>query len=52
MIHTRICDLLGIEHPIISAPMSGGIAGAELVAAVSEAGGFGLIGAMTTGGSD
>jgi len=52
MIHTRICDLLGIEHPIISAPMSGGIAGAELVAAVSEAGGFGLIGAMTTGGPD
>src|SRR5258706_1845859 len=52
MLHTRICDLLGIEHPIISAPMSGGIAAAELAAAVSEAGGFGLIGAMTTGGPD
>jgi len=23
MLHTRICDLLGIEHPIISAPMAG-----------------------------
>jgi nitronate monooxygenase len=43
MIHTRICDLFGIEHPIISAPMSG-TATAELAAAVSEAGGLGLIG--------
>jgi len=23
MLHTRLCDLLGIEHPIISAPMAG-----------------------------
>src|SRR5215203_6686079 len=43
MIHTRICELLGIEHPIINAPMSG-TATAELAAAVSEAGGLGLIG--------
>ncbi len=43
MLKTRLCDLLGIDHPIISAPMGSG-AGAELVAAVSEAGGFGLIG--------
>ena len=50
MLHTRICDLLGIEHPIISAPMSGGTAAADLAAAVSEAGGFGLIGGMTAGG--
>ena len=52
MLHTRICDMLGIEHPIISAPMSGGIAAADLAAAVSEAGGFGLIGGMTTGGPE
>src|SRR5260370_25465028 len=52
MLLTRICDMLGIEHPIISAPMSGGIADADLAAAVSEAGGFGLIGAMTTSGPD
>ena len=43
MLNTRLCDLLGIEHPIISAPMAGA-AGGELAAAVSEAGGFGLIG--------
>lgn len=46
MLHTRICELLEIEHPIISAPMAGA-ATAELAAAVSEAGGFGLIGAGT-----
>ena len=23
MLHTRLCDLLGIKHPIISAPMAG-----------------------------
>ena len=44
MLRTRICELLGIEHPIISAPMAG-TATAALAAAVSEAGGFGLIGA-------
>ncbi len=39
---TRICDLLGIEYPIIQGGMSW-IANAELAAAVSEAGGFGII---------
>src|SRR5215831_6012077 len=43
MLHTRICDLFGIEFPIICAGM-GGIACAELAAAVSEAGGLGTIG--------
>jgi nitronate monooxygenase len=43
MLHTRICDILGIEFPIISAGM-GGVAGAELAAAVSEAGGLGTLG--------
>ena len=43
MLRTRICELLEIEHPIISAPMAG-TATAALAAAVSEAGGFGLIG--------
>src|ERR671916_1407491 len=50
MIRTRLCDLLGIEHPIISAPMAG-TAGAALAAAVSAAGGFGLIGG-SGGGPD
>ena len=41
--HTRLTQKLGIEHPIISAPM-GLAAGGRLAAAVSEAGGLGLIG--------
>ena len=49
MLHTRICDLLAIEHPILSAPMAG-TANAALAAAVSEAGGLGLIGGSTPGG--
>jgi NAD(P)H-dependent flavin oxidoreductase YrpB (nitropropane dioxygenase family) len=48
MLHTRICDLFGIEHPIISAPMAGS-AGGELAAAVSEAGGLGTIGGSGAG---
>ena len=40
---TRICDLLHIEYPIIQAPMAW-IAGAELAAAVSNAGCLGTIG--------
>ncbi len=41
--HTPICDLLGIEVPIFLAGM-GGVAYAEVCAAVSEAGGFGTLG--------
>jgi enoyl-[acyl-carrier protein] reductase II len=41
---TRLTELLGIEHPVMLAGM-GGVAYAELVAAVSDAGGFGTIGA-------
>lgn len=44
MLHTRLCDVLGIEHPIISAPMAGA-SDAALAAAVSAAGGLGMIGA-------
>ncbi|MFC1994668.1 NAD(P)H-dependent flavin oxidoreductase [Chloroflexota bacterium] len=40
---TRICELLGIEYPIIQAPMTW-ICGAELTAAVSNAGGLGTLG--------
>ena len=39
---TRLCDLLGIEYPIIQGGMVW-IANAELAAAVSSAGGLGLI---------
>jgi NAD(P)H-dependent flavin oxidoreductase YrpB (nitropropane dioxygenase family) len=43
MLKTRICELFGIDYPIISAGM-GGVAFAELAAAVSEAGGLGTLG--------
>jgi nitronate monooxygenase len=42
-ISTPLTDLLGIKHPILSAPMAI-IAGVRLVTAVSEAGGFGILG--------
>ena len=42
-LQTRLTERLGIIHPIISAPM-GLIAGGRLAAAVSNAGGLGLIG--------
>src|SRR4051794_38859474 len=51
MLHTRICELFEIEHPILNAPMGGGDAPGELAAAVSEAGGLGLIGGTTRHGA-
>ena len=42
--HTRICDVLEIEYPIIQAGM-GGFSDPPLVIAVSEAGGLGTLGA-------
>lgn len=42
-IRTPLCDLLGIEYPIMLAGM-GGVSYAELAAAVSEGGGFGTLG--------
>lgn len=44
MIKTELCELLGIEHPIIQGGMAW-VATAELVSAVSNAGGLGVIGA-------
>jgi nitronate monooxygenase len=42
-LRTRLTDKLGIEHPILLAPM-GVMAGGRLAAAVSDAGGLGIIG--------
>jgi nitronate monooxygenase len=42
-IKTSLTALLGIKHPILSAPMDT-IAGARLASAVSAAGGFGILG--------
>jgi NAD(P)H-dependent flavin oxidoreductase YrpB (nitropropane dioxygenase family) len=40
---TTLCDTLGIEHPIFAAPMGPDVTGADLVAAVSNAGGLGIL---------
>jgi enoyl-[acyl-carrier protein] reductase II len=45
-LHTPICDKLGIEYPIFLAGM-GGVSLSKLAAAVSNAGGLGIIGAAT-----
>jgi enoyl-[acyl-carrier protein] reductase II len=42
-LHTPICDLLGVPHPILLAGM-GGVSFAPVCAAVSAAGGFGSLG--------
>src|SRR5215471_9566543 len=41
-LHTTLCERLGIEHPIVQSGM-GRIAGPDLVAAVSNAGGLGVL---------
>ena len=44
MIHTRLCDILGIKFPIFQGGMAW-VATGELAGAVSNAGGLGIIGA-------
>jgi len=43
VLKTPLCNLLGIEHPIIAAPMGPDLTGPEFVAAVSNAGGLGIL---------
>jgi nitronate monooxygenase len=45
---TRVCEILEIDYPIVLAGM-GGASGPELVAAVSNAGGLGVLGAAACG---
>lgn len=45
-LHTRICDLLGVQFPIVQTGM-GWVSGAALTAATSAAGGFGILAAAT-----
>jgi nitronate monooxygenase len=51
ILRTKLCDMLGIEYPILSAGMGPSLVGektgapAQLVVAVSEAGGLGVLGA-------
>ncbi len=47
-LRTPLCDLLGIDYPIMLAGM-GGVSYAEVCAAVSEAGGFGTLGMASVG---
>ena len=42
-LHRPVCDLLGCRYPLVLAGM-GGVSRSELVAAVTHAGGFGLLG--------
>jgi enoyl-[acyl-carrier protein] reductase II len=49
MIHTPVCDLLKIRHPIVMGGMAGGTS-VPLVAAVSNAGGLGILGMASTPG--
>lgn len=50
MLTTPLCALLGIERPILNASMATTATG-ELAAAVSEAGGFGMIGGTNPEGA-
>ncbi|TCO83672.1 nitronate monooxygenase [Plasticicumulans lactativorans] len=43
ILHTPLCELLGCRYPLILAGM-GGVARSALVAAVTQAGGFGFLG--------
>ena len=45
-LHTRVCDLFGVEFPIVQTGM-GWVSGAQLTAATSEAGGLGILAAAT-----
>ena len=48
MIKSRVCEILGIKYPIFQGGMAW-VADAELAAAVSNAGGLGLISAINAG---
>jgi NAD(P)H-dependent flavin oxidoreductase YrpB (nitropropane dioxygenase family) len=46
VLHTRFCDLVGVEYPIVQTGM-GWVSGAGLTAATASAGGLGLIASAT-----
>jgi len=45
VIRTAFTEMLGIEHPVVSAGMGAGMADGDLAGAVSHAGGLGVVGA-------
>jgi NAD(P)H-dependent flavin oxidoreductase YrpB (nitropropane dioxygenase family) len=52
MFNTRVTELFGIEYPIIQGALGGGLSRAELVSAVSNAGGLGMITSLNYTTSD
>lgn len=52
MLRTTLTDLLGSSVPVLNAPMGSGHAGSELAAAVTAAGGTGMIGVSRGVSSD
>ncbi len=48
-LHTRFCDLVGCRHPVVQTGM-GWVSGASLTTATSDAGGFGILAAVTMTG--
>lgn len=46
VLHTRACDLFGVQYPIVQTGM-GWVAGARLTAATSAAGGLGILASAT-----
>jgi NAD(P)H-dependent flavin oxidoreductase YrpB (nitropropane dioxygenase family) len=46
MLHTTVCEMLGISHPVVQAGMARYGTSADLVAAVSAAGGLGTLGCL------
>src|SRR2546423_12941642 len=46
LIHTSACEVLGVAYPIVQAGMARSNTGADLVAAVSAAGGLGVLGGL------
>jgi NAD(P)H-dependent flavin oxidoreductase YrpB (nitropropane dioxygenase family) len=45
VLRTRFTETIGVEHPVALAGMGGGMTGGQLVGAVSQAGGLGVLGA-------
>jgi nitronate monooxygenase/enoyl-[acyl-carrier protein] reductase II len=41
--NTALCHMLGIEHPVVTAPIGPDLTRLETVAAVSNAGGLGIV---------
>src|SRR5918996_774532 len=51
MFRTDLCDLLGIEYPIVQSGM-GGVAGPDMVAEVSRAGALGILAGLNVAPDD